>query len=215
MEQWGAFLQKRFAFTDEVIHTLYTQFGYDAESQKLLPDTPAAVGSFDQFLAIVSFLLFQQGIGWTEAELAVQETARLVTVPKLSPSNLQFIGNVPVALQRLRDGGVAIGVITSDNRSMTEEMLAVLEIEHLVDIVVCADDPIPMKPAPDGLQHISDAMGIPTARMVMVGDSDGDMQCGRAAGMAACVRVGPSGNISASGGTLVDVVIETIEEIKV
>ena len=88
-----------------------------------------------------------------------------------------------------------------------------LNIEQLIDVVVCADDPVPMKPAPDGLLHISEVMGIAPDRMLMVGDANGDMQCGRAAGVAGCVRVDDPHTGAQGDDELVDVRIQSIEEI--
>ncbi|MEM7532749.1 MAG: HAD-IA family hydrolase [Chloroflexota bacterium] len=213
-EQWGKLLQARLSLSDSVLHKIYTDFGYDAKNQRLLPDTPASVSSVEQSNAILSFLLYQQGIGWTAAETAIKETGAQLQIPEISPSNIRFIGDVPEALQRLREAGLKIGVITSDNRSMTERMLHVLDIEHLVDVVVCGDDPIPMKPAPDGLLHMSEVMDIPPERILMVGDSNGDMQCGRAAGVAGCVRIDDPHTGAEGEDALVDVRIQSVEEIR-
>ncbi len=47
-------------------------------------------------------------------------------------------------------------------------------------------DGIPFKPAPDVLHLILDAQGWDRRETIMVGDTDGDLQAGRAAGVATC-----------------------------
>lgn len=212
IEKWGKLLKNRFALGDAEIHIIYEEIGYDAQNQLMLPDQPVSVASLDQLSTIVSFLLYRRGIIWSRAEKIVQETAMLSVAALPDRSMLRFIGDVPGTLKRLRKSGIQIGIATSDDRLPTEKALELLKIDSLIDIIVCADDPIPMKPAPDGLLHISKEMGIPAGRMMMVGDSSGDMQCGRKAGVVGCIRIGQEDNGLSIDS---DVTIQSIDEIEI
>ena len=212
LEKWGNLLRKRLDLSAPFMDAFYREVGYDVVDKRLMPDTPVAVGSLAQLMTIGSFLLYRQGASWTAAEEAVHEAAAhsLEAVPE--PSMLELIGDVPGTFERLRKSGIRIAVATSDDRLPTEKTLELLQIESMVDLIVCANDPIPKKPAPDGLLHISRELGIPISRMLMVGDSMGDMQCGRAAGVAGCIRIGLEPE---RGTALSDLTIESIDEIRV
>lgn len=77
---------------------------------------------------------------------------------------------------------------TSDDRAPTEATLAGLGVAELVDAVVCADDGLPVKPAPDMVLHVCRTLGVPPSRAAMIGDAPADLIMGRAAGVG--LRVG-------------------------
>ena len=51
------------------------------------------------------------------------------------------------------DGGRQVAIVTSDDRAPTEATVASLGLAGLVDVIVCADDGLRSKPAPDTLLH--------------------------------------------------------------
>jgi phosphoglycolate phosphatase len=61
-------------------------------------------------------------------------------------------------------------------------MLAAWKLTSLVDVLVCADDGIPIKPAPDMVLTLCEALHLPPSKTLMVGDNVPDLQMGRAAG---------------------------------
>ena len=62
-------------------------------------------------------------------------------------------------------------------------------MDGLLDAVVCADDGLPVKPAPDMVLAICDRVGVAPARTAVVGDSVADLAMGRAAGVGRCIGV--------------------------
>lgn len=208
IEKWGRLLQTKLSLTLSQLHAIYEQMGYDWQQKRLLPDTPAAVASVDQFQTIASFLLYKNGITWSVAEQAVQRAAR-VSISALPESHmLRPIGRVYETLLRLQQEGVAMALLTSDDRPPTEHALRLLGWTQFFEVVVCANDGLAKKPAPDALLFISKQSGVPSARMLMVGDSQGDIACGRSAGVAGCICVGDGG-----AAAVADATIESIEEI--
>jgi len=106
----------------------------------------------------------------------------------------------PVALARpltdlarlfgaLRELGAKIAVATSDDRAPTETLLAALNVAPLVDAVICADDGVPIKPAPEMLLAVCRRLNVDCAQSVMVGDNLPDLQMARAAGAGLSVGV--------------------------
>ncbi len=86
-------------------------------------------------------------------------------------------------------GGRRIAVVTSDDRAPTEATLAGLGIADLVDLLVCADDGLPSKPAPDTLLEACRGLGVSPARTAMIGDSIADMTMATAAGVGLRIAV--------------------------
>jgi phosphoglycolate phosphatase len=90
---------------------------------------------------------------------------------------------------RLRPRVPTFAVATSDDRDPTERTLEALGIAREMALLVCADDGIPNKPAPDPVLHLCRALGIPPARTAVVGDSPADLRMARAAGVARTIGV--------------------------
>lgn len=204
IEKWGRMLQAELQLETMILHTLYEQVGYDFENGRLIPDAPAAVATVEQFVTIASFLLYQKGIAWTAAEEAVQATAKQSIAAPPERSMLRLIGDVESMFKKLHENKIRIAILTSDDRHPTEKTMEMLGLTPYISAIVCANDPLPCKPAPDGLFHISKETGVPTKKMLMVGDSTGDMRCGWSAGVAGCIGV---------GAIEADVNIRSIEEI--
>jgi phosphoglycolate phosphatase-like HAD superfamily hydrolase len=97
----------------------------------------------------------------------------------------------------------------------TAATLRLLGVEDLVAAMVCGNDPIPNKPAPDALLHLGGAFGIAMPRVMMVGDNLGDMETGTSAGIGCRAAVlsgtGRRAELTASA----DAIIASIDEIKV
>jgi phosphoglycolate phosphatase len=82
----------------------------------------------------------------------------------------------------LRARGLQIAVATSDDRASTQATLSANGAAHLVDVLVCADDGVPIKPEPQMVWAVCAATGCQPHECVMVGDAVVDMQMARAAG---------------------------------
>jgi phosphoglycolate phosphatase len=92
-------------------------------------------------------------------------------------------------LRRLRRRGVRLGVVTASTRSVVAPTMARLDLDGLFEVTVCADDVARLKPRPDGLLRAIEAMGVPPAGSVYVGDATADLEMARAVG-ASFVAVG-------------------------
>jgi len=106
----------------------------------------------------------------------------------------------PVALARpladlntlfgvLRGARIKIAIATTDDRTPTEATLVGLGVAGLVDVLLCADDGVPVKPAPHMVWAACRATGVQPAQSVVVGDTVADMQMGRAAGAGLVIGV--------------------------
>ncbi len=112
-------------------------------------------------------------------------------------------------VRRLREQGLAVGVLTRNGLSAVERALrrfSSLTTDDF-DVVVTRDDGgVAPKPAPDGVLHAARAMGVPPSETLVVGDFLLDMQAGRAAGAvtAYLLNQGDLGGDEATGPDAAD-----------
>ena len=115
---------------------------------------------------------------------------------------------------RLRDRGCRIAVATTDDRDPTERTLAALGVGDRIDAMVCADDGIAVKPAPDMVLHLCSSLGVEPARTAVVGDTAADLRMGRAAGAGLIVAVLTGVGGRADLAPLADAVIASVAELE-
>lgn len=94
---------------------------------------------------------------------------------------LEVLGEMP---------DLALGICTNKPRVTTDAVLTSLGIGDLFKAVYAGGDGPEKKPAPEPLLYCSQAMDVPPASMVMVGDGPQDVECARAAGMRSVVIEG-------------------------
>ena len=201
-------------FSDDIKRRLFSLLGYSPENNSIRAESPLAVASLDTLYTIVAAEVCQNGISWHEARDRTMACAQETILGAINPQEIQTKGDIKKVLYQLSQANICIAVVTSDDRSMTEAALDILGISALVDIVICGDDPIPNKPAPDALWLIAEQLGIETGCIMMVGDTLSDMQFASNAG--AGVRIGVA---AASGGAIslveqADLIISLIDEIQ-
>jgi pyrophosphatase PpaX len=93
-------------------------------------------------------------------------------------------------LAALRSAGYPLGIVTGKGRhawEVTERDLALGPF----GVVVTDDDVAAPKPDPQGLLAASRAIDVLPAEIVYVGDSEGDLRAGRAAGMRTAAALWP------------------------
>lgn len=112
----------------------------------------------------------------------------------------------------LRARGLNVAVATSDDRASTRATLAANSAAHLVDVLVCADDGIPIKPEPQMVWEVCRITNCLPAECVMVGDAVVDMQMARAAG---CLGVGVLSGLATSAhlAPWADVLLNDVTEL--
>jgi phosphoglycolate phosphatase-like HAD superfamily hydrolase len=111
---------------------------------------------------------------------------------------------------RLHRDGRKVAVATSDDRDPTVRTLAALGIAGAIDAVVCADDGVAIKPAPDMVRRLCAATGVRVDRAAVVGDSPTDLRMGRAAGADLTIGVLTGVGSRADLAPLADVVIDSV-----
>ena len=164
--------------------------GYDPVDGHWDPLGPLTIASTSEILLLIAGQLYQHvGLTWDEA-LAIVNEAEEVSRALLSDAELvEPIGDVRQTLQHLADAGYRLAIATTDNREPTERHLEMLGIADLFEAMLCGDDGVPLKPAPDMALAICQQLGVPADETIMVGDSVADMTMARSAGLAGAIAV--------------------------
>jgi phosphoglycolate phosphatase len=94
----------------------------------------------------------------------------------------QLFPGVVAGLNRMREAGFALAVITNKATRFVQPHLAHAGIAGYFDTVVGGDDAVAKKPDAAPLLLAAARLGVAPARMLMVGDSVNDVAAARAAG---------------------------------
>jgi len=188
-----ASLKRAVGASDALIDDLLTSMGVNSDDGKVDPLGPLALATYEEIRVIMAATLYRHGRPWDEATRLVDEVMHENHWPPLDEL-VRPIGDVAGLFHKLTAAGALIGMVTTDDRSMTETMLQMIGVDSLVSAMACADDNMPLKPAPDGILALCRQLGVAPARTMMVGDSPTDMLAAKAAGIAA--RVGVTSGVS-------------------
>lgn len=158
---------------------------FDPRSGRIAPTGPLAAFPMSSLRVLTADVL-------TEAGLSREAAEAMVASVWFAPDPIataQPLADLPALFRALRERGVSIALATMDDRASTEGGLTALGVKTLVDAVVCADDGLPYKPAPDMVWAVCRTIGVSPLQAVVVGDALADMQMGRSAGAGLVVGV--------------------------
>ena len=185
---------------------LFEALGYDAGRGKVIADGKLVATPMAILFTLTIEVLERCGLSAEAAGAAVQDAWHIPDPVALA----RPFTPLPELFGRLRAGGIRIAVATTDDRGPTEATLRGLGVDGLIDALICADDGIPVKPAPDMVTAICARLGLPPRLAIVVGDSAADLQMARAAGAGLVVGVASGASPAAALAPLADVVIDSI-----
>ena len=190
---------------------LYAMLGFDAGTGSILPGGGLAATPMTRLRERTRDVLMGLGLAQTEAE-------RALGVAWHAPdpvTTARPLADLHALFGRLRDDGRRIAVATSDDRDPTERALAALDVADAIDAIVCADDGVEVKPAPDMVLYLCTALGVTPERTAVVGDSPADLRMARAAGAGLSIGVLTGVGARIDLAPLADAVIDSVGELLV
>jgi phosphoglycolate phosphatase-like HAD superfamily hydrolase len=190
----------------EIEGPLFEMLGYDRVSGTVLPHGGLAATPMARLADRTRNVLIEDGISPTEADRALA-SAWHAPDPVALATPLADLGAL---FARLRRDGRRVAVATSDDRDPTVRTLAALGVAEGVDATVCADDGVPVKPAPDMVRRLCAETGVLVGRTAVVGDSPADMRMGRSAGAGLTIGVMTGVGSHADLDPLADLVIDSV-----
>lgn len=140
-----------------------------------------------ELMAGVGTPLYDQMLGFAEGDEALAEhllsTYREHNVA-VHDASVRAFPDTRAALERLRDAGVPMGVVTSKRHALAQRGLDMSGIAEFFDVLIAPDDWPEHKPAPGPILRACELMRLDASRCLYVGDSPFDIQAGNAAGCA-------------------------------
>jgi phosphoglycolate phosphatase len=164
---------------------LYGMLGYDEATGRALAGGRLAATPMARLRELTLELLVDAGLDRDAAGAALATAWRAPDPVTLA----RPVTDLRVLFRTIRTARRRIALATTDDREPTIRTLAALGVDDWIDAVVCADDGIAAKPAPDMVLALCDRLGTPPWRTVVIGDSVADLAMGRAAGVARCYGV--------------------------
>ncbi|MCD6519497.1 MAG: HAD family hydrolase [Anaerolineae bacterium] len=183
-------IQTQLALKEETWQALAGTLGFDPHSGEWDPKGPLTMAATSEVALLLASQIYRyEGKDWEEALEIVAQAEQRARAQLLEEDLIQPIGDIQGTLGRLRDAGILLALATTDDRKPTERTLKKLGIAPLFATIVCGDDGIPLKPAPDMAQEICQRLGIPPEEAMMVGDTTADLIMAREAGYRYTVGV--------------------------
>ncbi|HEX9926582.1 MAG TPA: HAD family hydrolase [Anaerolineae bacterium] len=164
---------------------LFQVMDFDAQSGYIAPEGNLAVTPLAGLRALAVAVLSKFGLAPDEAETALMKAWHAPEPSVLA----QPLTDLPLLFTTLRRTGFKIAIATSDDRRPTEALLNAWQLTHLVDGLVCADDGLPIKPAPNMVLALCHRLNVLPQNTIVVGDNLPDLQMGRHAGVALTIGV--------------------------
>lgn len=129
-----------------------------------------------------------------------------------NPDKIIALGNVKKTLQRFKELGFTLALVTNDSKLPTKAVLEVLKVESLFDFIGTTDE-FPSKPAIDSLKSISENYHVAFNEMIYIGDSAIDEEfASHTAGFVAVVNNEDNENCFKTAFVKVNSIEELIKE---
>jgi phosphoglycolate phosphatase len=158
---------------------------FDPLSGQIDPVGPLAVLPLANLSVLTVDVLVEAGLSHQDAGAAV---AAVWHAPDPMTS-AHPLTDLPALFSALHSRSVKIAIATMDERVSTEAQLACLGIKSCVDALVCVDDGVLGKPAPDMVWAVCQMTGVTPMQAVVVGDAIADLEMGRSAGAGLVIGV--------------------------
>ncbi|MCL6602594.1 MAG: HAD family hydrolase [Paenibacillus sp.] len=157
---------------------------------------PLPMATTEETNGLLAWQLYVTGVPWNDAiTQVIQISSEAMKEVRKRRVATPLPGLLPF-LQQCTGSGLKLGVVTSDESRTTAEHLEWLGITSCFGSIVTRDRVISGKPAPEMVELACRELGLSPDETILFGDSNGDMQMGKSAGL--CLTVGISGM---NGGT--------------
>ncbi len=187
---------------------VFAAIGFDPSTGRVAGGGPLATATMAGIEDLVAAVLRR----WCPSVAAARratEAAWFVPDPVALATPL---ADLPALFDGIRAGGRRIAVVTTDDRAPTDATLRALGVRTVVEGMVCGDDGFPMKPAPDPVFALCQALRTEPPRVAVIGDTRADLAMARAAGVGRVVGV-LSGVGTAEDLADADVVLRSVADL--
>jgi phosphoglycolate phosphatase len=145
---------------------------------------PLAMGTMDDLRAILAWQGYRAGLSWAEARAEAIRCSEAADIALEQARPARLIPGVAPFLAACRERGIPLAVVTADETAAAFQHLEWLGIRDYFQAVVGTDQVERGKPFGDMTTLACRLLGVQPARAAIIGDTNGDMLMGRAAGAA-------------------------------
>ena len=133
-----------------------------------------------------------------------------ISLSKEYSNTIQVFPGIRETVDRLRQRGVRLGIITSRTKPEYRQDFVPTGLAEFFSVSVCSDDTERHKPFGDPMEEYLRRSGADRSAVIYVGDSVYDMECARAAGVSCALALWGCKN---PGGIVSDLRLQKPEEI--
>jgi phosphoglycolate phosphatase len=187
---------------------VFTAIGFDPTTGRVAAGGPLASSTMAGIQDVVEAVLRR----WCPSVAAARRATEAAWYLPDPVALATPLADLPALFDTIRGDGRRIAVVTTDDRAPTDATLRALGIRRQVEAMVCGDDGFAMKPAPDPVFAVCQALGTEPPRVAVVGDSPADLAMASAAGAGLVVGV-LSGVGSAADLAGADVVLGSVADL--
>jgi phosphoglycolate phosphatase-like HAD superfamily hydrolase len=194
----------------DVRQALCDCYGYDIARRKILADGNLTCTPMWRLRELMIEVVAASGLPVTEASCAV---AKAWHVPDPVTLARPFT-NIQKLFTNIHRLGIKIAIATADDRDPTQALLEAFCVKDMLTTMVCADDGIKVKPAPDMVETICQRMNVHPRNVIVVGDTVADLQMARSAEVGYVIGVLSGVGSLAHLTPLADILIDTIDTLQ-
>ncbi|WP_211749337.1 HAD-IA family hydrolase [Paenibacillus sp. Marseille-Q4541] len=150
-----------------------------------------STGTMADMQSVIIHYSEQAGIGNAEAHVIAYESMKEAYQGIERSRPVQARANIMDVLAQCRKQGVLLAVVTADETDDAVKHLEWLGLSNYFETIVGTDQVRQGKPSPDMIYLACERLGILPSEVAVIGDTDSDMQMGKAAGVAITVAIFP------------------------
>lgn len=155
---------------------------------------PLAMGTMADLYAILAWQGYLAGMSWAEARATAIRCGEEASAALEKARPAQLLPGVHSFLDACMQQGLKLAVVTADETDAALLHLEWLDIRPYFEAVIGTDQVERGKPFGDMTELACLKLGVQPARTAVIGDTNGDMLMGRAAGAALRIALAGGGN---------------------
>lgn len=172
------------SFTVEREHVLGTIHNQEGHIVGYDPQGPLAIATVDECTGLLAGQLYAAGMPWNEAITTIRQFSSVAMREVRQRKLAEPMSGLLAFLQSCRAAAIPLAVVTSDSTSAAEEHLEWMGIRSFFTSIVGCDRVTQGKPDGEAALLVCRELHIDPAEAIVIGDSNGDMQMGRHAGVS-------------------------------
>jgi phosphoglycolate phosphatase len=175
---------------------------------------PLAMSTVEETTGLLAWQLYAAGVPWDEAVMQVRHFSKTAMADLRRHRPAQAFPGLSAFLEQCQAAGLKLGVVTSDAGKEAEEHLRWLGFRSHFEAVIGYDDVREGKPSPDMVLKACEELKVAPAETVVIGDSNGDMQMGKHAGVRLKLGFAPDPELTEHLADA-DIIFHSYEDLKV